>query len=105
MQKVRVERLTVESTGQWWVRTQESEHLFDLDRGLYERHHLDGMNAMRGDGQTLTLDKAHILQWPAVDNVFIIRYSLTLTDLTHPVFLTHRSSLIQFIEQVEGGRR
>lgn len=86
-------------TGRWWVRTQGSEHLFDLDRQEYTRHQLDGLNAMAHDGKIVQL--SHVHRWPVVGETFLITWVLYLNDLDHPVGMTHRSSTIRAIERAE----
>lgn len=97
----RVQALTPEMTGRWWVRTQGSEHMFDLDAHTYTRHQLDGLNGMRADGVSMPLPPEAIHWWPTVGRCFLIVVHLPLQDTPHVFGTTRRSSVVRWIEEAE----
>ena len=90
-----VDALNPSMKGRWIVKTQGSEHVWDLDLHLYERHQLDGLNPMRRDREPLVLMPSHVMRWPEVGHVFIILVSDVSEDPTTATLRT--SSLITSI--------
>lgn len=88
-----VDALNPSMDGRWIVKTQGSEHVWDLDLNLYERHQLDGLNPMRCDRQPLALPPHNVLRWPEVGQVFIILVA-DVSDDPHTFATMRTSSLI-----------
>jgi hypothetical protein len=94
-----VQELT-EASGRWWVITQGSEHLFDFDNQVYERHQMDGLNPLEYDRTPMVLDPEWILTWPRVGSVFQMVIPITVSG--HEIRAKHRtSSLIREIRRAE----
>lgn len=87
-----VDALTPDMTGRWIIRTQGSDHVWDLDLHLYERHQLDGLNPMRRDREPLALMPRQVLRWPTVGRYFIIAVYDVADDPN--VFTLRTSSII-----------
>lgn len=84
-------------TGRWWVHTEFSTHLFDLDNHLYKR--LISDNQMRKDQEILALDRNQIDVWPEVGERF--RIIVHVADDPDVAFTVRTSSLIRSIERAE----
>lgn len=95
-----VDLLSPLTGGRWFVRTQGSEHTFDLDNERYMRHQLDGLNPMRRDREWLALPKKNVLRWPRVGQTFII---LVPEVVNEPLTTTVRRSsiIVSIVRSVE----
>lgn len=92
-----VTALTPETGGRWWVHTEYSTHLFDLDEHIYKR--LLSMNEMRKDQRELDLELDQIVNWPKVGERF--RIIVHVSDDPAVDFTIRTSSLVTSIERAE----
>jgi hypothetical protein len=84
------------------VVTQGSEHLFDFENQVYERHQMDGLNPLPFDRTPLVLDNKLILRWPRVGDVFQLIVPISTEGLlVNTKFRT--SSLIREIRRADEG--
>lgn len=93
---VSVSQLGPDSTGQWLVRSQSSEHEFDLDARTYRRRPGPGHRRFRNDARIVRLTR--VVRWPKVGGTFFI----WVDDHEYPDLVEHwhQSSSIRSITAV-----